>query len=111
MSPVPEKTEGLLAEVCLTCPKRKTCLAWCEKALQEFADTMERAKKESEKLQRGETTIAKTRETPSNRATERIQEEKRTITPLEALQALEGIKRALEQTIEGLKAFINMNHQ
>ena len=108
MSPIPEKTEGLLAEVCLTCPKRKTCLSWCETALQEFADTMERAKKESQKLERGETTIAKTRETPSNRGAERIEQEKRTITPLEALQALEGIKRELEKTIEGLRAFINM---
>ena len=108
MSPVPEKTEGILAEACLTCPNRKTCLAWCEKALQEFSDTIERAKKESQKLQRGEPTITKTSETPSNRGTERIEEEKRTITPLEALQALEGIKQALEQTIEGLKAFINM---
>ena len=108
MSPVPEKTEGLLAEVCLTCSNRKTCLSWCEKALQEFSDTMERAKKESQKLNRGEPTIDKTRETPSNRGTERIEQEKRTITPLEALQALEGIKRDLEQTIEGLKAFINM---
>lgn len=108
MSPVPEKTEGLLAEVCLTCPKRKTCLAWCDSALQEFSDTMEKAKKESQKLQRGEPAIAKRRETPSNRGAERIEQEKRTITPLEALQALEGIKQALEQTIEGLKAFINM---
>ncbi len=108
MSPVPEKTEGLLAEACLTCSKKKTCLAWCEKALQEFSETIDRAKKESQKLQRGEPTIAKTRETPSNRGAERIEREKRTITPLEALQALEGIKRELEQTIEGLKAFINM---
>lgn len=108
MSPVPEKTEGLLAESCLNCPKRKTCLAWCEQALQEFSDTMERAKKESKKLERGEPTITKTRETPSNRGAERIEQEKRTITPLEALQALEGIKQALEQTIEGLKAFIDM---
>ena len=108
MSPIPEKTEGLLAEVCLTCPRRKTCFSWCEKALQEFSDTMERAKKESEKLQRGEPTITKTRETPSKRGAERIEQEKRTITPLEALEALEGIKRELEKTIEGLKAFINM---
>ena len=108
MSPVPEKTEGLLAEVCLNCPIRKTCLSWCEKALQEFSDTMERAKKESQKLQRGEPTITKTRETPSNRGAERIEQENRTITPLEALRALEAIKQALEQTIEGLKAFINM---
>jgi len=108
MSPVPEKTEGLLAEACLNCPKRKNCLSWCEQALQEFSDTMERAKKESQKLQRGEPTITKTRETPSNRGAERIEQEKRTITPLEALQALEGIKRELEQTIEGFKAFIDM---
>ena len=108
MSPVPEKTEGVLAEVCLNCSKKKTCLSWCDKALQEFSETMERAKKESQKLQRGEPTIAKSHETPSNRGAERIHEEKRTITPLEALRALEGIKQALEQTIEGLKAFINM---
>ena len=108
MSPVPEKTEGLLAEVCLTCSKKKTCLAWCDKVLQEFSNTMERAKKESEKLQRGEPTIDKTHETPSNRGAERIEQEKRTITPLEALEALEVIKQELEQTIEGLKAFINM---
>ena len=96
MSPIPIKKGDILAECCLSCLKRKSCSDWCEKALDEFDKTTQRAKNQSKNLQRGEQITSPDSQKPPY---EPLEPKKQSNTHIDLDQELGHLKALLNEAL------------
>ena len=101
MSPIPVKKGDILAECCISCSKKKSCSEWCQKALDEFTETIQRAKSQSRNLERGEQITSPDSQKPPY---ELLEPKKQSNTHIDLADELGHLKALLNEALGIVKS-------